>query len=151
MSSYVILDNLRSAHNVGSVFRTCDAAGVEKVLLCGTTPQPFDRFGRKRSDIAKVALGAEADVPYEYFQDTNEAILSLKFLGAQIVAIEQTEHAVDYKTLKPNEHVAYVFGNEVDGLSETTMSQCDAVAVIPMHGNKESLNVAVCVGVVLFR
>ncbi len=148
---YVILDNIRSVHNVGSIFRTCDAAGVEKIILCGTTPTPLDRFGRTRKDLAKVSLGAEKTVPWEYEETTQAAIARLKEEGASIVAVEQTEGAIDYKKLVIAGPTAFVFGNEVDGVSREALALCDAAIEIPMAGRKESLNVAVTVGIILFN
>lgn len=148
--TFVALDNIRSVHNVGSIFRTCDAAGVEKLYLCGTTPTPVDWFGRTRADLAKVALGSEESVVWEYAEDITSAITKLKEEGASIIAVEQTGDAVDYRTLTLSGHAAFVFGNEVDGVSHDALSLCDTAVVIPMHGTKESLNVSVTVGVILF-
>jgi tRNA G18 (ribose-2'-O)-methylase SpoU len=146
----VILDNIRSVHNVGSIFRTCDAAGVEKLYLCGTTPTPVDRFGRTRADLAKVALGSEKIVAWEYAQDITSTITRLKEEGIGVIAVEQTDDAVDYRTLTLSGHAAFVFGNEVDGVSHDALSLCDAAVAIPMHGTKESLNVSVAAGIILF-
>lgn len=147
----VILDNIRSAHNVGSIFRTCDGAGVEKLLLCGTTPTPIDRFGRARADIAKVALGAENTVSWEYFSTTTDAIVSLKNEGVRVIGIEQTQGALDYMKLEVAGPMAFVFGNEVGGVSQEALALCDEIAHIPMRGAKESLNVSVAAGIILFR
>ena len=150
-NSVLVLDNIRSAHNVGSLFRTADAVGVEKIFLCGTTPSPIDRFGRERNDIAKVALGAEKTIAYESVVSTSDAVLKLKADGYQIIAIEQSPHAVDYKTVVPKFPVAFVLGTEVTGLSKEILNLADVVAEIPMQGKKESLNVVVAGGVALFR
>lgn len=147
----VILDNIRSVHNVGSIFRTCDAAGVGKLYLCGTTPTPVDRFGRARKDLAKVALGAETTVAWEYMSDTREAIAKCKAEGVSVISVEQTDDAIDYTKLSTAGPVAFVFGNEVDGVSNDALSLCDAAVEIPMAGSKESLNVAVTVGIILFN
>jgi len=147
----LILDNIRSAHNVGSLFRTADAVGVEKIFLCGTTPSPIDRFGRARNDIAKVALGAEKHITYESVASTKEAVLKLKGDGYQIIAIEQSPDSVDYKKVVPKYPVAFVLGTEVTGLSKEILALADVVAEIPMAGGKESLNVVVAGGVALFR
>ena len=93
----IILDNIRSVYNVGSIFRTSDALGIDKIYLCGYTPTPIDRFGRARYDLAKVALGAEKDIPSEYFTDTKKLIKKLKKEGFQIIAIEQDKKSVDFK------------------------------------------------------
>jgi 23S rRNA (guanosine2251-2'-O)-methyltransferase len=148
---FVILDNIRSVHNVGSIFRTCDAAGVEKLYLCGTTPTPVDRFGRERKDLAKVSLGAEKTVTWEYCAGTKDAIAKCKEEGATVIAVEQTNTAIDYKKFTSAEPTAFVFGNEIEGISKEVLAMCDAAVEIPMRGAKESLNVAVTVGVILFN
>lgn len=150
IKTVVILDNIRSVYNVGSIFRTCDAAGVSKIYLCGTTPTPIDRFGRARKDLAKVALGAETAVPWEHVSDTKEAISACKAEGGSVIAVEQAEDALDHRKLEVAGLVAFVFGNEVDGISQEIRNLCDQTIEIPMHGSKESLNVAVSVGVILF-
>jgi 23S rRNA (guanosine2251-2'-O)-methyltransferase len=147
----VILDNIRSVHNVGSIFRTCDAAGVGKLVLCGTTPTPIDRFGRTRPDLAKVALGAEKTVPWEYVPETEQAVRDLRKEGVRIIAIEQTASSIDYRAPASQEASAFIFGNEVEGISEGVLALCDEVVDIPMRGEKESLNVSVAVGIILFR
>lgn len=151
MSTYVILDNIRSVHNVGSIFRTCDAAGVAKLYLCGLTPTPVDRFGRVRKDMAKVALGAEKNVVWEYADNTQDIIEKLKKDGVVIVAVEQDKKSIEYKKLSTKKPTAFVFGGEVAGISKETLKMCDEIIEIPMHGKKESLNVSVTVGIILFR
>lgn len=146
----LILDNIRSVHNVGSIFRTADAAGVSKVFLCGLTPAPVDRFGRKRKDMAKVALGAEESVSWEKLETAQEAIETLKKEGFEVTAVEQSPEAIIFKDYQPQDRVAYVFGNEVGGLPKEVLELSDKVIEIPMAGQKESLNVSVAVGVVLF-
>jgi 23S rRNA (guanosine2251-2'-O)-methyltransferase len=147
----IILDNIRSTHNVGSIFRTADALGVSKMVLCGTTPAPVDRFGRDRADISKVALGAEKSLVWKYEKSTLTAINKLKKEGYQIIAVEQAENSVDYKKVKTINKVAFVMGEEVSGLSPAVLKQADIIAEIPMRGEKESLNVSVAFGVALFR
>lgn len=151
MNTYVILDNIRSVHNVGSIFRTCDAAGVSKLYLCGLTPTPIDRFGRARKDMAKVALGAQQSVVWEYVEETKDVIEKLKKEGVRVVAVEQDKKSTDYKKLSTKKPLALVFGREVDGISKEILHLCDEIVEVPMHGAKESLNVSVAVGVVLFR
>ena len=102
----VVLDNIRSVYNVGSIFRTADGFGVSKIYLCGTTPEPIDRFGRARKDIAKVALGAEQSVEWEYFEKTTDVISKLKKEGVEIVAVEQADNSVSYKENKVSDNVA---------------------------------------------
>lgn len=150
MSTVVVLDNIRSVHNVGSLFRTCEGAGVSKLYLCGVTPSPKDRFGRIRTDIAKVALGTENLVPWEEVSDTATAILKLKQEGFVIVAIEQDARSKDFKTFVAKEKTAFVFGEETKGLSKEILDMCDEILEIPMLGEKESLNVSVSAGIILF-
>lgn len=146
----VLLHNIRSAHNVGSIFRTCDAAGVSRIYLSGYTPQPLDRFGRAQKDIAKTALGAESSVPWQYAKDPTTFLKSLKRTGWRIVGVEQDERSIDYRTLLPGPRTLYIVGNEVRGISAAMRNACDVLVEIPMHGKKESLNVAVAAGIVLF-
>ena len=146
----IILYNIRSAYNVGSIFRTADAAGVMRLYAVGHTPTPVDRFGRAQSDIAKTALGAEKTVPWEYVEDMHVLIQRLQHERTAIVAVEQHPDAIDYKTYTICGDTAFVFGNEVDGLPHDVCAQADTIVEIPMRGNKESLNVSVSVGVVLF-
>jgi tRNA G18 (ribose-2'-O)-methylase SpoU len=149
----VILDNIRSTFNVGSIFRTADALGVGEIVLGDTTPAPIDRFGRARADIAKVSLGAEKTVPWKYEKSVLPTVKKLKKEGWQIIAIEQAENSVDYKKVKlaKNNKIAFVLGAEVDGVNKEILKIADIVAEIPMRGQKESLNVSVSFGVALFR
>lgn len=148
-----ILDNLRSVHNVGSIFRTANACGIDKVILCGTTPTPLDKWGDPRKDFAKVALGAEDAISWEYREDTNGVLQELKGNGYYIIAIEQDEKSVDYKSisLDSKKEVVFVVGPEVDGISKDTLLLCDVIAEIPMLGTKESLNVTIAFGVAVYR
>lgn len=149
METILILDNIRSTHNVGSIFRTADAAGVKKIYLVGTTPNPIDRFGREQSDIAKTALGAEKDIVWEHAETTLE-VLS-KYGDYFKVALEQSSDSKDYKSVLPKEKNIIILGAEVAGLPKEILDACDVVAEIPMLGNKESLNVSVATGIFLFR
>ena len=149
--SFLILHNVRSTHNVGSIFRTAEAAGVSKIYLTGYTPLPIDKFGRKRKDIAKVALGAEEIVSFEHVVSPFVLIDRLKREGVTIICVEQAAGAIDYKKLSLTYPVAYLFGNEVLGVSKKLREHCDIVSHIPMQGIKESLNVSVAVGVFLFQ
>lgn len=146
----VVLDNIRSAFNVGAIFRTCDAAGVSKIYLVGTTPSPVDRFGRPVKEIAKTALGAEQTVPWEYESHISDVLTKLKQEGYIIVSVEQHSDAQNYKNIPLDMSRAYIFGNEVDGVSEEALDASDLIAEIPMKGSKESLNVSVSVGIVLY-
>ncbi len=147
---YVILHNIRSIHNVGSIFRTSDAVGVSKIFLTGYTPTPHDRFGRVRGDVAKVALGAEKSVAWEYCKSPMALIKRLRAQGVQVVAIEQSSRAVSYRKVKIKLPSAFLYGNEVEGVLPAILRECDVVAEIPMSGRKESLNVSVSAGITLF-
>jgi tRNA G18 (ribose-2'-O)-methylase SpoU len=136
---------------VGSIFRTSDALGVNKIFLCGCTPTPKDRFGRERKDLVKVALGAEKSIEWEYFKTTEEAIKKLKKEKFQIIALEQSENSVDYKKVKVKGDTGIVLGEEVHGLNKKVLDLVDIITEIPMHGIKESLNVSVSFGVAAFR
>ena len=151
MKFYLILHNIRSAQNVGSIFRTADACGISKIFLSGYTPKPIDRFGREVRAINKTALGAEKDIEWEYFNTPNSIFKKIKKEGVEIIAIELDKKSVDYKKIKINKDTAFIFGNEVRGISKSLLNQCDKIAEISMQGKKESLNVAVTAGVVLFR
>lgn len=147
----VILHNIRSTHNVGSIFRTADAAHVSKIYLTGYTPAPLDNFGRKRKDISKVALGAEDMVVWEKVANISKLISELKNEGFQIVALEQNKKSMDYKKVKLAKKAVIIVGNEVSGIPSSILSHCDVVAEIPMRGKKESLNVSVAFGIATFR
>ncbi len=146
----VLLYNIRSTHNVGSIFRTADALGVNKIYLSGYTPIPLDRFGKPRKDVAKVALGAEKNIVWEQVSNPETLIKKLKKQKYQIIAMEQSENSIDYKKIKVKYPVLFVVGNEVEGISNRILSLCHIVAEIPMRGEKESLNVSVAFGVGLF-
>lgn len=156
--TYVVLHNIRSTQNVGAILRTCDAVGVNKVFFSGITPSPIDRFGRKRGDVSKSALGAEESVEWEVLEDKGQSVEEFlketRVDGFQIVALEQSENSVDYKKLNdvlPSRRRVFVLGNEVDGVSKEILEMCDVVCEIPMMGEKESLNVSVAFGVFIFR
>jgi tRNA G18 (ribose-2'-O)-methylase SpoU len=142
---YVVLDNIRSAFNVGSIFRTSDAAAVAGLHLCGCTAYP------PNVKLAKTALGAEETVPWTHHQTTTEALAMLRARGVPVVGVEAVANAASYVAFAWPTPVAVVFGNEVDGLDDTTLALCDAVVRIPMLGAKESLNVATAAGIVLFE
>lgn len=151
MSAIVILHNIRSIENVGAMFRTADAAGVEKIYLTGYTPAPIDRFGRKRKDLAKSALGAEEFVVWEQKENLPILMRSLKKDGYQIIAVEQDQKSIDYKKIKLKEKNVFIMGAEVEGIPKDILKKCDVIAEIQMKGKKESLNVSVALGIVLFR
>lgn len=150
-SSILILPSIRSAINVGAIFRTADAVGIDKIYLTGYTPRPTDRFDRVQKDIAKSALGAETWVPWEYQEDLLTLISKLKQDGYTIVALEQDKKAIDYRKVKAKGNIAFILGPEVEGLDKKILDKCDIITYIPMHGKKESLNVSVACGVALFR
>ena len=149
-NTVLILHDIRSHHNVGSIFRTADTAGIEKIYLTGYTPAPKDRFDREVKEISKVALGAEKNVSWEK-TSLEKVINFLKKNKFEIIAVEQSKKSVDYKKIKPHFPAAFIFGNEVTGLRANILSKCDKVAEIPMIGEKESLNVSVAVGIAIFR
>lgn len=151
----VALLDVRSAYNVGSVFRTADTAGVSKIYLLGYTPAPRDRFGRERKDIAKVALGAEKNIAWQEKKNAKKFLNKLKSEGAQIIGVEQAPRAKDYRKFRPKVGPGggsvFVFGNETKGLSKEILKICDEIIEIPMRGKKESLNVSVSAGIILFK
>jgi len=151
----LILENLRSVENTASIFRTAEGFGVSKIILTGTTPAPLDRFGRKRQDFAKVSLGAEKMIEWEYVESKNLqfSIYNLQKRGFKILALEQTPDAVELnkfdKVNKLNKF-ALIVGNETEGISKETLDISDVIMEIPMKGKKESLNVSVSTGIALF-
>ncbi len=147
----VILHNIRSVENVGAMFRTCDAAGIDRIYLTGYTPAPTDRFGRKRGDLAKSALGAEEFVPWEQKKNIFPLLAKLKKENFFIIGIEQDKKSIDYKNIKPKLKNAFIAGAEVTGIPKSVLKKCDIIAEIPMRGKKESLNVSVALGVALFK
>lgn len=149
----LVLENIRSVENVGSIFRTADGFGVSKIILVGTTPAPFDRFGRKRKDFAKVSLGAENSMDWEYVkaQDLGFTIQDLKEQGFKIISLEQHLEAKKLKSgNKESEPFALIVGNEINGVSKEALDASDEIVEIDMLGSKESLNVSVATGVALF-
>ena len=143
----VVLDNVRSLFNVGSVFRTCDAFRVRELYLCGITGKPPDR------EIAKTALGATESVSWKYFSRTIEAVEELKEKGYRVLAVEQTENAVqlDELSLVEGTALAVIFGNEVKGVEQEVIDNCDGAVEIPQAGTKHSLNIAVSAGIVCWQ
>ncbi len=142
----VILDNIRSLNNIGSVFRTSDAFLIEKIYLCGITATP------PHKDIQKTALGATETVAWEYHEDTLSLIQSLQNQNIKILAIEQAEDAIMLDKFNPQSDQAYaiVFGNEVKGVQQEVVTQSDTVIEIPQYGSKHSLNIAVSAGLVIW-
>ena len=151
MKKSVWLHNIRSVYNVGSIFRTADAVGIGHIYLSGYTPHPIDRFGRKREDFAKVALGAEESVlwsfleePFSFFREREESVF--------LVGIEQDENSVDLFdfSLPKKEEIVLVLGEEVEGMDREQRELCDVLVEIPMYGKKESLNVSVAFGIAAY-
>jgi len=163
----LILDNIRSIHNVGSIFRTAETLGILKIYCIDTTPTPLDRFGNKRKDFAKVSLGAEDSIKWEHVgngdtfevSESLELIKKLKKDGFKIISLEQAPNSVDYKDVDLSKYfknsleikVAIILGNEVEGVSKELLKISDIIAEIPMRGQKESLNVSISAGIFLFR
>lgn len=143
----VILDNIRSLNNIGSVFRTADAFLLEAIYLCGITAQPPHR------DIQKTALGATESVHWKYFPNTIEAIKELKENNYQIASIEQTENStmLDEFKIDTNKKIAIVFGNEVKGVEQEVIDESDLVIEIPQYGTKHSLNISISAGIVIWE
>lgn len=148
---FVIVHNIRSLHNVGSILRTADAVGVNRVYLTGYTPSPRDEMGRARKEILKTALGAERSVSWEVVKNISKLIDRLQKNGVQIIALEQARGAVDYRTIRANSSTSLIIGNEVRGLSSAILKKADAIIKIPMHGRKESLNVSVAFGIAVYK
>ena len=150
LKNILIMHNIRSVQNVGAMFRTADAAGVNKIYLTGYTPTPLDRFGRIRKDLAKSALGAQNFVSWEQRKNIFLLLFKLKSEKFLIVGIEQAKNSVDYKKVKLQHKNAFIVGAEVTGIPKNILEKCDLIAEIPMRGKKESLNVSVACGVALF-
>ncbi len=143
---YVMLSNIRSLYNVGSIFRTCDSALVAELILCGFTPHP------PRDEIAKTALGAVDSVPWKYFKSEVEAIVYLKDMGVKVIALEITDKKRQYTSLQKEEYpLCIVLGNELTGLDSEVLELCDDAIEIPMFGVKHSLNVAIAAGIAIFN
>lgn len=147
----LIIHDVRSVQNVGAMFRTADAVGIDKIYLTGYTPAPLDRFGRKRKDLAKSALGAEEFIPWESKKSISTLLSKLKREKYLIVGIEQDKKSIDYKKIKLREKNAFIVGTEVTGIPKNILQKCDIIAEIPMKGKKESLNVSVALGIAVFR
>lgn len=142
----VILDNVRSLNNIGSVFRTCDAFLIKKVYLCGITAIP------PHKDIHKTALGATETVAWEYIKDTREVVMNLRGDGTEVFAVEQAENAVMLQEFTPasGKTIAVIFGNEVKGVQQEVVDACNGVIEIPQLGSKHSLNIAVSAGIIIW-
>ncbi len=139
---YVICDNIRSLENIGSIFRTADALGINKIFLCGISGKP------PHSKISKTALGAEKTIPFEYYSQTWRLIEKLQKERVNIISLEQDKKSVLYTKLKPKFPLALIIGNEVKGISKKILEKSDKIIYLPMQGQKESLNVSVAFGIV---
>lgn len=151
MEKYLILENIRSAYNVGAIFRTADGAGVSKIFLIGYTPAPIDRFGRVQPEIKKTSLGASEVILWEHHPTVEPVIERLQAEGLKVAAVEQGKESISLGDFEVPEKVVYVLGNEVDGVSDTVLQKADTIVEIPMLGTKESLNVSVAAGIVLYH
>lgn len=142
----IVLDNIRSLNNIGSVFRTSDAFRVEKIILCGITATP------PHPDIHKTALGAECSVHWEYMPNTLEALQLLKTQGVTLLAVEQVENSIMLQDFHPQRglHYAFIFGNEVKGVLQEAVNMCDGAIEIPQYGTKHSLNISISAGIVIW-
>lgn len=156
---HILLPDIRSAYNVGSIFRSADCFGIQKIYLSGTTPAPLDRFGRSNSgaqkEISKTALGAEIDIPWEYVQDISLFLKKIKKENFTIICIEQDKKSItldNFIKIKKQEKIdnlLIIFGNEVEGVNKAILKKADHIVEIPMQGKKESLNVSVCAGLIM--
>jgi 23S rRNA (guanosine2251-2'-O)-methyltransferase len=142
---HLILHNIRSAYNVGSIFRTADAAGVSKIYLTGYTPSP------ETDKVRKTSLGAEKTIPWKKTGQIAPLIKSLIKDGTEIIALEQSDKSIDYRNFKPKFPLALIVGNEVNGLSKAVLKNVNQTIDIPMYGKKESLNVAVATGIAVYK
>lgn len=150
MKKSVWLHNIRSVHNVGSMFRTADALGIDHVYLSGYTPLPIDRFGRNRNDMNKIALGAEQSVSWSQLKNIPQDIIEIKNKGAVLVCVEQDKRSVDindYKLISNSSELILAMGEETQGFEQQILDLADTIIEIPMRGEKESLNVSVAFGV----
>jgi 23S rRNA (guanosine2251-2'-O)-methyltransferase len=143
----VVLDNVRSSNNIGSIFRSSDAFLVSKIYLCGICARPPDK------EIHKTALGAEFSMDWEYFSSTEEAVMKVKNEGYKIIAVEQVEGSISLQDFTPevSEKVALLFGNEVKGVQQEIINLCDHTIEIPQFGTKHSFNIAVSAGIILWE
>ncbi len=143
----VIMDNIRSMYNVGSVFRTADAFLIEKIYLCGITAQP------PHKEIRKTALGADESVEWEYHKDTLQVVKNLQQDGYELIAIEQVDKSIPLEKFKPKKDKKYavILGNEVKGVEQNVIDECQISLEIPQSGTKHSLNISVCAGIILWK
>lgn len=151
---FIILNNVRSLHNVGAIFRVAEAAGVKKIFLCGITgyPKAGEEWARNAARIAKTALGAERVVPWEYHRDIIPLLKKLKRKGVRLFALEQTPKSIDFRKAKYKFPLALILGHEREGIEKKILGLADQIIEIPMYGKiKESLNVAVACGIAVYE
>lgn len=152
---YLILHRIRSAYNVGSMFRSADGIGVDKIFITGFTQAPSKKEYQLQSKaekmLSKTALGADKYVTWEKVQSVSRVIDRLKKEGFQIIALEQNENSIDYRDFKPSGKVALIVGNEPRGIDKRILKKCDIIMELPMRGKKQSLNVAVALGVAGYK
>lgn len=143
----IVLDNIRSAHNVGSVFRTSDAYLIERIMLCGITATP------PHKEITKTAIGATDSVKWQKFDNVSDCITELKAKGYEIIGVEQTDKSIFLQNyqIEPNKRYALILGNEVNGISNEIVEHLDAAIELPQFGTKHSLNVSVCAGILIYE
>ncbi len=151
IKNVLILHNIRSVLNVGAIFRTSDAIGIDKIYLSGFSATPIDRFGRERKDFQKGSLGAHNFMEWEYFEKVEEIFEKLKKENFKFFTIEQDPKSIDYKKATLGEKNAFIFGNENLGVDEFSLKNSDEILELKMRGKKESLNVSTTAGIVLFR
>jgi 23S rRNA (guanosine2251-2'-O)-methyltransferase len=142
---YLLLDNIRSLFNIGAIFRTADAAGINKIILGGISGTP------NSEKVKKVALGAEKTIPWEHNWQAWRVVEQLKKQGFQIVALEQSKRSINYSKFKPKFPLILIVGNEINGVSKNLLKRCHKIIQLPMHGQKESLNVAVATGIATYE
>ncbi len=157
---HILLPDIRSAYNVGSIFRSADCFGIEKIYLYGTTPRPLDRFNRSNSgpqkELSKTALGAEKTILWESVDELNSLFKKKKKDGFTLIAVEQDNESIfidEFKKIQKKEgieNILLIFGNEVDGIDKKILKKVDYILEIPMHGQKESLNISVCAGLIMY-
>jgi 23S rRNA (guanosine2251-2'-O)-methyltransferase len=153
MKKSIWLHNIRSVYNVGSIFRTADAVGIDHIYLSGYTPLPIDRFGRNRNDMNKIALGAEQSVSWSQLENIPEDIVELKKQGAQLICVEQHNNSIIYSDFLPLKNIPELIlsmGEETKGFDPEILLLADSIIEIPMRGEKESLNVSVAFGIAAY-
>lgn len=147
-----ILYNIRSVHNVGSIFRTADGSGIDMLYLCGITPTPLTRLKKKRPDFIKTSLGAEDSISWEHYPEEKvlPLVYNLKERGFSIVCVEQTKESIPYTSYTPEKPLVFIVGNEIEGVPSRIQKEASRHIHIPMRSKKESLNVSVAFGIISY-